>query len=511
MNISKVFIRLSLAILVIFALSSRQPAEARYAAIVLDAETGEVLHSVNADTRNYPASLTKMMTLYMLFEALDRGDITLEQKLSVSRRATRARPSKLGLRKGESITVREAIGALVAKSANDVAVVVAEALGGTVKDFAKAMTKRARTLGMTRTTFRNPHGLPNRGHLSTARDMALLSRLLITHFPHYYEYFATKSFEYHGHSYKNHNKLLGKYQGADGIKTGYTDAAGYNLAASAERDGTRLIAIVFGGRSATSRDRQVQKLLDRGFAKIAHEQGSRDDDRAVAEKPQPALPALPLAATAHTDIQTSANLVSDTVTPARPGDGKVVEIAVIEERALEALRLAESDLPIFGGTQKRAPITDAEPAAKKIGKPKSEPVQTAAVANPAPAAQGSKETEPEPAKQQRLAVAPTTKQEKPAATPPTPPAPASGDWVIQIGAFYKMAPAAKHASKAADKLSQAGRHYEVAVTTGERNARTVYRARLAGLSKRDAFNACKTLKRHKFDCFAMAPRHSQSN
>ena len=259
----------ALAALAIAVAVAGQPAEAqaRYAAFVMDAETGTVLHAANADTRNYPASLTKMMTLYMVFEALDRGRLTLDQHLPVSRRAQGMTPSKLYLKQGQSIRLRHAVLALVTKSANDAAVVLAEALGGEEWKFARMMTARARELGMNRTTFRNASGLPNRQQLSTARDMATLSRALIYDYPHYYHYFSTTRFDYRGQTYGSHNNLLSDYRGTDGIKTGYIRASGFNLAASVVRDGRRLIAVVFGGRTARSRDRHVMALLDDGFAK----------------------------------------------------------------------------------------------------------------------------------------------------------------------------------------------------------------------------------------------------
>lgn len=241
-------------------------AKARYASIVVDAGTGEILHQVNADTPNYPASLTKMMTLYLAFQALESGKLKMDQKLPVSRRAAGISPSKLGLRRGQSIRVKDAILALVTKSANDAAVVLAEALGGTEIKFALKMTAAARTLGMKRTTFRNASGLPNRRQLSTARDMAALAQALIDNYPQYYKYFSTAKFTYNGRTYANHNNLLGHYEGTDGIKTGYTRASGFNLAASTVRDGRRLIAVVFGGKTARSRDTHITSLLDKGFA-----------------------------------------------------------------------------------------------------------------------------------------------------------------------------------------------------------------------------------------------------
>lgn len=261
----------TIALLAIVAFTAPQihKAEARYAAIVLEADSGRVLHEVNADTRNYPASLTKMMTLYLLFEALENGRLKPHQRLPVSRRAARMPASRLGLKRGQTISVEEATLALIAKSANDVAVVVAEALAGSEAEFARMMTRKAKTLGMTRTSFRNASGLYNRGQLSTARDMAILARALLRNFPKRYKSFSARSITHNGRRYRNTNKLLRSYSGADGLKTGYIRASGYNLAASAKRNGHRLIAVVLGGRTARSRDRRVAKLLDRGFRRLS--------------------------------------------------------------------------------------------------------------------------------------------------------------------------------------------------------------------------------------------------
>ncbi len=242
---------------------------ARYAAIVLDADTGRVLHAANPDTRKYPASLTKMMTLYLVFEALETRRLKLDQRLPVSARAAGMAPSKLGVKRGESISVETAILALVTKSANDAAVVVAEFLGGTEAKFARLMTKKAHVLGMRRTSFRNASGLPNRRQLSTARDIALLAKHLVQDFPRQYQYFSRKRYSFRGKEFKNHNTLLRTYPGTDGIKTGYIRASGFNLAASVTRNGRRLIGVVFGGKTARSRDRHMAKLLERGFKKVA--------------------------------------------------------------------------------------------------------------------------------------------------------------------------------------------------------------------------------------------------
>ena len=257
-----------LTVAALIFLLSGESAEARYAAFVIDVESGRVLHETNADTRNHPASLTKMMTLYMLFEALQDGRVTADQELKVSRRAAGMPNSKLGLKRGETIDADDAILALVTKSANDVAVVIAETLAPTESQFAQMMTEKAKALGMNRTSFRNASGLYNRRQLSTARDMAILAQALIRDFPERYKTFSARTFSHNGRVYRNHNKLLRSYQGADGLKTGYIRAAGYNLAASARRDGHRLVAVMFGGKSAKKRNRQVARLLDRGFSKL---------------------------------------------------------------------------------------------------------------------------------------------------------------------------------------------------------------------------------------------------
>ena len=272
------------------------PAQAGYAAIVIDADTGRVLHSRNADTRNYPASLTKMMTLFLTFEALEHGTLKLDQRLRVSKRAAGQPASKLGLKAGTTITVEDAIRAITIKSANDVATVIAEALGGTEIKFSKMMTKRARALGMKRTSFRNASGLPNRRQLSTARDMSILARALIERFPNYYGYFSEASFQYNGKKYRNHNSLLKDYDGADGIKTGYIRASGFNLVASAERNGIRLIGVVFGGKTANRRDRHMQNLLNRSWA-----QARIKSTIAATPIPKPEIPGQQIVTTAYID------------------------------------------------------------------------------------------------------------------------------------------------------------------------------------------------------------------
>lgn len=236
-----------------------------YSGIVIDADTGHVLYEHKISQRKYPASLTKMMTLYLIFEALENKSITLDTKWVVSKNATKMPPSKLGVGRGTKITVRDVIHALIIKSANDIAVVAAEELSGSVSQFAKRMNLKAKQLGLKKTYFVNPHGLPDKRQVTTAKDMALLARALYAHFPKYYPYFSKRSFKFSGRTYYTHNRLVGKH-GIDGLKTGYTNAAGFNLASSSIKDGRRLIGIVMGGRTAKSRNNQMVKNFKRAYA-----------------------------------------------------------------------------------------------------------------------------------------------------------------------------------------------------------------------------------------------------
>jgi len=248
------------------AKKARPRGNPKYASIVMDSHSGDIIHAAHADELRYPASLTKMMTLYMVFEALETGELKINQRLRVSKRASKQIPTKLYLKPGSTITVREAILALVTQSANDVATVVAEALGGSEWIFAQQMTQKAGKLGMSKTVFGNASGVPKNQKQTTARDMAILARALYYHYPKYYRYFSTKSFRFRGRHYNNHNRLLGKVPGIDGIKTGFTNAAGRNLVASCVRNGRRIFAVVMGGRSNDTRDQHMIDLLNRAYA-----------------------------------------------------------------------------------------------------------------------------------------------------------------------------------------------------------------------------------------------------
>ncbi len=277
MNARRFAASCALILIAIFSLAFGRPASAqipyvnmlfnepRYAAILVDANTGEVLYAKNADSPRYPASITKIMTLYLTFEALASGKLSLSDTVTVSAHAAAQAPTKLGLPVGHTITVDEAIRAIALKSANDMAVALAEKLGGSEARFTTLMTLRAQELGMTNSHFVNASGLPDSRQLSSARDIAILSRSIMRDFPQYYSYFGQRTFTYRGEVIKNHNHLLDSMPGVDGLKTGYTYASGFNLAASAVQEGRRLIAVVMGGSSTATRDNNVQDLLQTGF------------------------------------------------------------------------------------------------------------------------------------------------------------------------------------------------------------------------------------------------------
>jgi D-alanyl-D-alanine carboxypeptidase len=244
-----------------------------YADIVVDANSGAVLHSVSPDELRHPASLTKIMTLYLLFERLDAGKLKLDTPLDVSEHASVQAPTKLGLKPGQTIAVEDAIRGLVTKSANDAAVVVAEAIGDNERDFAEMMTRKAHALGMDRTVYRNASGLPDAEQVTTARDQALLGRAIQERFPRYYRYFATPSFTYHGETMRNHNRLLGHVDGLDGIKTGYTEASGYNLVTSVHRNNRYIVSVVLGGSSGGARDARMRSLIEQYIVTAAVQKG----------------------------------------------------------------------------------------------------------------------------------------------------------------------------------------------------------------------------------------------
>ena len=283
---------------------------AQAAAIVVDAKTGKVLYSSSPDARTYPASLTKMMTLFLLFDALDSGKTTLSSKIPISAHAAAQAPSKLGLKPGQTITVRDAILAVVTKSANDVACAIGEYLAGSEGAFAVRMTNTAHAIGMSKTTFRNASGLPNPEQMTTARDMALLGRALRDRFPRYFPYFSTASFAFGKQRIPNHNHLLGRVPGVNGIKTGYTVASGYNLVTSVDRDGRQVIAVVLGGKTGKARDQRMIALINDYVPKAST--GSRT--AALVGTNVPAASAVPVAPVVASAVAPAASPLP----PARP-------------------------------------------------------------------------------------------------------------------------------------------------------------------------------------------------
>jgi D-alanyl-D-alanine carboxypeptidase len=320
----------------------------RYAAIVFDANTNEVLHADQADEQRYPASLTKMMTLFILFDELERGNLSLDDSFVVSQRAAAQPPSRLGLRAGDRIRVEDAINALVTRSANDVAVVVAEALEGSESRFASRMTAKARALGMRSTRYVNASGLPDTGQVTTARDQLMLSQALLRDHPSRYRYFQTSSFSWRNAYFRNHNSLLGRVEGVDGIKTGYTRASGFNLASSAQRNGHRVFAVVMGGESAASRDAQMAYLIDNAFAQIEARAGG------PGVPPAAVFTSLPI------------NRVTVTLPPAPPSEPEdMADAELVTSRASVTVSQGDYDQPSYV-----VPFPyPARPSAQPVGAP----------------------------------------------------------------------------------------------------------------------------------------------
>ena len=267
----------------VLTLSSVAGEAAPYSDIVVDASSGNVLHATNPDARRHPASLTKIMTLYLLFEQLEAGKLKPDTALKVSEEAAGQSPTKLGLKAGTTISVEDAIKGMVTRSANDAAVVVAEAIAGDEDDFAQLMTRKARSLGMSRTVYKNASGLPDDDQVTSARDQALLGRAVQERFPHYYKYFSLRSFTFRGQWIGNHNRLLGRVEGVDGIKTGYIRSSGFNLVSSTRRGNRHIVAVVMGGSSASSRDARMRELINDNIGSASNKRSA--PLVASAEKP----------------------------------------------------------------------------------------------------------------------------------------------------------------------------------------------------------------------------------
>ncbi|THV13543.1 D-alanyl-D-alanine carboxypeptidase [Rhizobium rhizophilum] len=458
------------------AVSSVAQANPKYAGIVIDVKTGKVLYSENADSLRYPASLTKMMTLYMVFEALEAGRITLNSKVPFSANAAKEPPSKLGVGTGRSITVEQAILSLVTRSANDVATALAEFVGGSEQRFAQMMTAKARSLGMTKTTYRNAHGLPNTAQMTTARDQARLSIALRQHFPQYYGYFSTRSFRFGKQTIGNHNRLLGQVRGVDGIKTGYTRAAGYNLATSAEADGRSIVAVVLGATSGARRNAQMTSLVKRYFPAAS---STRGGGNLIAKNNTSVAPS-----------QATAAISGDGV-PSLPQNGPMPGVRY----AGVAQAYAAS------------PAQNAASAALETMRPVA-PAATSGSAVPVP--------QPAPAymPDSGAAVAPAAATQSVAAASATPPdvdsvttastTPSAG-WVVQIGTSPDKELAMDLLRNAQDKggnVLRSATPFTVAYGAG---AKQIYRARFGGFDdQKDAVNACNALKKRGIGCWAAA-------
>ncbi len=361
------------------------PAQAGYAHFIMDANTGKVLAAQNADVLNHPASLTKMMTLYMTFEALHAGRIRWDQKIRMSRNGAAVIPSKLYVREGQTFTVREAVYGMIVKSANDMAEGMGDHLGGSEAQFAQMMTRKARQLGMTKTVFRNASGLPSKSQVTTARDMAKLGLALQRDFPKEYGLFAMESFSFRGKRIRGHNNLMYRYQGMDGIKTGYTNASGFNLVSAINHNGRRVVGVVLGGKTARSRDAQMAALLDKAMPQasrsrnteqlVASANVSRTFDVPPAAVPPAAVP-LPMFAERRADpiamqIATANSQMADMIqvaaipkpAPAAQMTGQrsrwEVQIAATDSEAAARSLLANARSNIAGSYSGIAPYTEA--------------------------------------------------------------------------------------------------------------------------------------------------------
>lgn len=436
-------------------LASSAQANPRYAAIVIDSDSGAVLHSANADATRYPASLTKMMTLYLAFEAVEQGRLHLDQELAVSAHAASMPASKLGLRAGETIPLSVAIQALIIRSANDVAVVVAEALGGTESAFAEQMTAKARSMGMEKTFFRNASGLPDALQTSTARELATLSVRLMNDYPQYYHYFANSSFSYRGQTINGHNRLLSNYPGADGLKTGFIRASGFNVATSAVRDGRRIVAVVMGGFTAQSRDDHMMALLDRGFMRASLNDSQGWVAETTTATPMEALVASVGGSTAASP-SSEAGMTSETTT-------------------------AMGDLQTTTN---------------------SEPLQLIAALDARPRSATPASVAPDP---QAPATTYAAAEDPILAMLSSSPGLENGGWAVQVGAFQNFDQARELASHAANYLPAERPLSRVAVTEVEASDRRFYRARLVDLQEMQARETCYRLSQNGMDCQVVNP------
>jgi D-alanyl-D-alanine carboxypeptidase len=512
-----------------------------FSSLVIDGNSGEVLQASNADAMRHPASLTKIMTLYLLFEELDAGRIRLDTPLKISAHAAEQAPSKLGLKPGQTIAVEDAIKAVVTKSANDVAVAIAENLAGSEDEFARVMTQKAHALGMAHTTYVNASGLPDDDQLTTARDLALLGRTIADRFPRYYRYFATPAFVYHGAAMRNHNHLLGAVAGVDGIKTGYTRDSGFNLVTSVHRDGRYLVAVVLGGHSAFARDARMRELINGHIrqAALRHAgprvaEGSDETDR----QPEP-LPAAPAKARVSSrpdptpTASVSARAPASSSEPIHPVMVKTISyrtapmpaaaLAPMPALVPVAARAAAPTPPAAapatsasitqpGDGSRTVVVASAEPGEIAIAS-KANPQRTAAKPDIAKADIAKADIAKGDIAKADIAKADIVKADiakadiakadiaKPEPAPPQ--AHARGGWLIQIGAYDAEAEARQHLSAAQSQAHATLAAAEPFTERVQKGDKALYRARFAGFDRGAAEAACRELKRSDFECMAV--------
>ncbi|MFD2262161.1 serine hydrolase [Lacibacterium aquatile] len=441
------------------------------ASFVIDYATGEVLHADNADAQRHPASLTKMMTLYMAFEAVEQGRLKLDDRIAVSEYASEQSPTKLGLKAGSTVRTEDAIMGLVTKSANDAAVVIAEHLGGSESGFARQMTQKARRLGMPNTTFKNASGLPDNDQVTTARDMVALGRALIRDFPQFYPLFSTRSFTFAGRAHANHNHLMSTYDGMDGIKTGFIRASGFNLVASAKRGNRRLVASVFGGTSPKNRDDYMAKLLDRSFG-TEPGRGRVEEPLVAAVAPKPAP--KPVAVAAPTPVQTALAKSLPTLPEARP-EPQTVQVTPVVNRMGQVV----SNQPIEDESDRLAN------AKLEVGKPFKTPAKPVQVASARMVPQ----------------VAPAPAKGAAAQAPAPAVAGKGGTWIIQVGSFSSDQAARVTADRAKSSVGRGA----VSIAPGKVGGTKVFRSRLSGFDETAARAACQVLMKQQQACVALGP------
>jgi D-alanyl-D-alanine carboxypeptidase len=481
--------------------SSYSPA---YAAIVVDANSGAVLHASNPDALRHPASLTKIMTLYLLFERLESGRLTLDSPLRISEHAANQPPTKLGLKEGSTIRVEDAIQGMITRSANDAAAVVAENLAGSESEFAKLMTRRAHALGMTKTVYRNASGLPDNQQVTTARDQAILGRAIQEHFPEYYKYFSKRSFTYRGQQIGNHNRLLGKVEGVDGIKTGFTRASGFNLVTSMRKDKRHIVAVVLGGASAGARDARMRQLVTSHI----REASSRRTAPLIARAPdRPAPKSAGSFALASADSTTTAaprvpqgGPAAGSAEPIRPVQVKTLAVKPPPTRTASAgpLHLPSAPAPETAAPETVKPQTPPPMARAGVLGYLPFPMPTASVGHsappPPPVTPPPEAAAAAPAAPPAPATAPVTAQKK---------APARSGWIIQVGALPSETEAKERLATVKTKAARYLASADPFTEPVQKGSTTLFRARFAGFDKTQAEAACRYLKRNDVDCLAI--------